>query len=170
MERWDTATSSDPPIPRWDRSTRFARGNWWKWNLARNPFPRAFFRKFTTQIKGFMIFFLVFWISCESNSDPILAMLSPLIHPTLVIINETGGLSLLIEKTLKHLFKNILGLKEKDRRKTTFQQHKSLFGQEHFHSVKNEIVKITKSTTGKVWKLSKMNYTFYSLVHRIYHI
>ena len=75
-------------------------------------------------------------------------MLSPIIHPTLVIVNETGGLSLLIGKTLKHLFKTIFGLKEKERRKTSFDQHQSLFGAEHFHSVKNEIVKVTKSTAG----------------------
>ena len=48
-----------------------------------------------------------------------IAMLSPYVHPMLVIISHTGGLSLLVEKTLKYLFQHVLHL-EQDK-KATFE-------------------------------------------------
>ena len=70
-----------------------------------------------------------------------IGMLAPLVHPTLVILNKTGGLAHLLQKTLLHLFGKIMRLREN----ISFADHVLLFGKEHFHSVKLEVEKMTKT-------------------------
>ena len=71
-----------------------------------------------------------------------MAKLAPLIHPVLMIVNETGGLSELLEKILKYSFKKFYIGKETP----TFNDHTILF-HERFNDLKEFINAATENNT-----------------------